>query len=143
MKSFLSALFFCSCLLGCVGSVDLSKLNRDPRCLHPADIVYGNRKNNNEEVLVETRSFDERLFVQVFNKLEQPLGYRDVYGTELTNADLDEIGPYRSAVNTLSLHTVPWQLKREEFLRSPEKFPNRGTPYRALPRPAFCDTPNP
>lgn len=94
-----------TCLTACVGTRDLSKLNRDPRCLYPADIVYVNRRNNNEEVYVRTMSFEDREFVQVYNKLRQPLGYRDIYGTELTNADLDAIGPYYSEVNTLSLHT--------------------------------------
>ncbi len=141
MKFLFFSIAACIALTACVGTRDLSKLNRDARCLHPGDIVYGNRRNNNEEVYVKTLSFDDRSFVEVYNKLGQTLGYRDIYGTELTNADLEAIGPYYSEVNTLSLHTAAWQFRREQFLKFPELFPNRGQPYKALPRPAFCDVP--
>lgn len=141
MKSLFFSIVACIVLTACVGTRDLSKLNRDTRCLHPSDVVYGNRRNNNEEVYVKTLSFDDRVFVGVYNKLGQTLGYRDIYGTELTNADLEAIGPYYSEVNTLSFHTTAWQYRREQFLKFPELFPNRGQPYKALPRPTFCDAP--
>ena len=139
MKLLLGASALCLSLTACVGTHDLAKLNRDPRCLHPSDIVYRNRLNNSEEVYVRTLSFDDRVFVQVFNKLGQPLGYRDIYGTELTNADMDAIGPYYNELNTLSLQTADWKFRREYFLKFPELFPQRGQPYKALLRPDFCN----
>lgn len=138
------ALFFlaiCLTLIGCTATSDLSKLNRDPQCFYVSDIISVNRKNNSQEVYVPTFSFDEREFVQVYNKLGQPLGYRDIYGTELTTADVASIGPYVSEVNKLSLQTVTWQVKRNQYLQFPELFPKAKTPYKAMPRPAFCDQP--
>lgn len=138
------ALFFlaiCLTLIGCSATRDLSKLNRDPQCLYVSDIISANRSNNNEEVYVPTFSFDEREFDQVYNKLGQPLGYRDIYRTELTTADIASIGPYVSEVNKLSLQTATWQVKRNQYLQFPELFPKAKTPYKAMPRPAFCDQP--
>jgi hypothetical protein len=77
--------------------------------------------------------------MEVHNKLGQTLGYRDIYGIELTNADLEAIGPYHNEINTLSIYTAEWKLQRSQFLKFPELFPNRGQPYKALPRPSFCD----
>ncbi len=128
-------------LIGCSATRDLSKLNRDPQCLYVSDIISVNRKNNSEEVYVPTFSFDEREFIQVYNKLGQPLGYRDIYGTELTTADIASIGPYVSEVNKLALQTVTWPAKRNQYLQFPELFPKAKTPYKAMPRPAFCDDP--
>ena len=131
----------CLTLLGCTATRDLSKLNRDPQCLYVSDIISVNRKNNSEEVYVPTFSFDEREFVQVYNKLGQPLGYRDIYGTELTTADVASIGPFVSEVNKLALQTVTWPHKRNLYLQFPELFPKAKTPYKAMPRPTFCDLP--
>lgn len=128
-------------LAGCTATRDLSKLNRHPQCLYVSDIISVNRKNNSQEVYVPTFSFDEREFVQVYNKLGQPLGYRDIYGTELTTADVASIGPYVSEVNKLSPQTVTWSVKRNQYLQFPELFPKAKTPYEAMPRPAFCDQP--
>ena len=128
-------------LLGCTATRDFSKINRDLQCLYVSDIISVNRSNNNEEVYVPTFSFDEREFVQVYNKLGQPLGYRDIYGTELTTADVASIGPYVSEVNKLALQTVTWPAKRNQYLQFPELFPKAKTPYKAMPRPAFCDDP--
>ena len=126
-------------LSGCTATHDLSKLNRDPRCLFVSDVVWVNRRNNSEEFYVSTFSFDDREFIEVYNRLGQSLGYRDIYGTELTNADLEAIGPYVSEVNRLSLHTAVWPIKRNQYIQNPGLFPNARTPYRALPRPAFCN----
>ncbi len=128
-------------LLGCTATRDLSKLNHDPQCLYVSDIISVNRKNNSEEVYVPTFSFDEREFVEVYNKLGQPLGFRDIYGTELTTEDVASIGPFVSEVNKLSLQTVSWPHKRNLYLQFPELFPKAKTPYKAMPRPAFCDQP--
>jgi len=144
LKNTSLALFFfaiCLTLLGCTATRDLSKINRDPQCLYVSDIISVNRKNNSEEVYVTTFSFDEREFVQVYNKLGQPLGYRDIYGTELTTSDVASIGPFVSEVNKLSLQTATWQVKRNQYLQFPELFPKAKTPYKAMPRPAFCDQP--
>lgn len=144
LKNTSLALFFFAIsltLLGCTATRDLSKINRDPQCLYVSDIISVNRKNNSEEVYVPTFSFDEREFVQVYNKLGQPLGYRDIYGTELTTSDVASIGPFVSEVNKLSLQTATWQVKRNQYLQFPELFPKAKTPYKAMPRPAFCDQP--
>jgi hypothetical protein len=137
----ISVFVICLTLIGCTATRDLSKLNRDPQCLYVSDIVSANRSNNSQEVYVPTFSFDEREFVQVYNKLGQPLGYRDIYGTELTTADIASIGPYVNEVNKLSLQTVTWPVKRNQYLQFPELFPKAKTPYKAMPRPAFCDQP--
>ena len=126
---------------GCSSPRDLAKLNRDPQCLYVSDVVSINRRNNSEEFYVPTFSFDDREFVEVYNRLGQTLGYRDIYGTELTNADLAAIGPYISELSRLSLHTSVWPIKRNLYLQNPGLFPNARTPYRALPRPTFCDQP--
>lgn len=137
----ISVSLICLTFLGCTATRDLSKLNRDPKCLYVSDVVSINRRNNSEEFYVPTYSFDDREFVEVYNRLGQTLGYRDIYGTELTNADLEAIGPYVSEVNRLSLHTAIWPIKRNQYLKYPELFPKAKTPYKAMTRPAFCDHP--
>lgn len=140
-QNFLGLIVAYTALIGCSSGPDFSKLNKDPRCLHPRDIVAVNQKRDNREVLVQTFSFDDREFLAVYNRLGDILGYRDVYGTELTNADIEAIGPYVNKVNKLSLYTGKWESMRSEFLKNPKLFPNAGKPYKALPRPSFCDIP--
>ena len=140
-KIFVFGITAVALLSSCTTTRDLSKLNRDPQCLYVRDILTVNLSNNSEEVYVRTLSFDEREFIQVYNKLGQPLGYRDIYGTELTTGDVASIGPYVNEVNKLALQTAAWPVKRNQYLQFPELFPKAKTPYKAMPRPTFCDQP--
>ena len=140
---------------GCTTTRDTSKLNHDPRCFYQRDLLAINDSfyltdildgkyeniNGGSDVRERAYSFDDREFYKVYNKRGYERGYQDIYGNELTVAESERLFPY--ATNKFSW----WDylggvalFKREDFLAHPNNYPGHGTPYRALPRPEWCDT---
>ncbi len=93
-----------------------------------------------EDINVKTYNYEGREYLTILNQRGLLRGYKDIYGKDLTSADLEALGLSVSEFDSTDAKLPIWKRKVQEVIDYPAMHPNANKPYHAMMIPNTCDS---